>query len=116
MPRKAKHPVERVGKKTCTVSEIEKLKAELVAKEKQIRDLQAEKNRALQIKTSEKGCVSVYGLNARFPVSLYPDQWEKLASFMPAVQTYIKTNKVNLTKLGEASKLLKQATKLQAVG
>lgn len=28
--------------------------------------------------SAEKGTVSVYGLNARFPVSLYPSQWERL--------------------------------------
>lgn len=28
--------------------------------------------------STDKGTVSVYGLNARFPVSLYPSQWERL--------------------------------------
>ena len=32
----------------------------------------------LTAKITEKGGVSVYGLNARFPVTLYADQWERL--------------------------------------
>lgn len=32
----------------------------------------------LRCKVSEKKAVSVYGLNARFPVTLYRTQWERL--------------------------------------
>ena len=32
----------------------------------------------LRMKVSQKGAVSVYGLNARFPVTLYASQWETL--------------------------------------
>src|SRR5262249_34513867 len=32
----------------------------------------------LKFKVSGKGAVSVYGLNARFPVTLYADQWARL--------------------------------------
>jgi len=31
----------------------------------------------IKVKISDKGCVSVYGLQ-RFPVSLYPRQWERI--------------------------------------
>src|SRR5687768_8477149 len=34
--------------------------------------------RALTCKVSEKGGLSVYGLQARFPVTLYAGQWERL--------------------------------------
>ena len=35
------------------------------------------RNSAVSMKVSEKGAVSVYGLN-RFPVTLYQEQWQKL--------------------------------------
>ena len=42
---------------------------------------------SLHCKVSEKGGVSVYGLNARFPVTLYVEQWERLLAFAPAGPT-----------------------------
>lgn len=98
------------------MTEVEKLKAMLAEKDAQLAAMLAAKNKALTIKTSEKGCVSVYGLNGKWPVSLYTDQWETLISFGPTIQKYIKANKTELDRLGQASKLLKQATRLQAVG
>ena len=35
-------------------------------------------------KVTDKGGVSVYGLG-RFPVTLYPEQWDALASYIPDV-------------------------------
>lgn len=32
-----------------------------------------------------KGTLSVYGLNTRFPISLYANQWRDLAAAMPAI-------------------------------
>src|SRR5580765_3856684 len=34
--------------------------------------------RTLGLRVSPKGAVSVYGVNANFPVSLYPEQWHRL--------------------------------------
>ena len=72
--------------------------AELVA---QIEAMKAEndklKNKAQGgLKVSEKGGVSVYGLG-RFPVTLYPDQWQKLAQMMPEVLAFIEANKAKLS-------------------
>lgn len=33
----------------------------------------------------KKGTLSVYGLNARFPLSLYANQWRELATVMPSI-------------------------------
>ena len=38
----------------------------------------ASKPRTLTYKVSVKGGMSVYGLNARFPVTLYKEQWKRL--------------------------------------
>ena len=48
-------------------AELERLRAENAA-------LRAKKTTAVSLKVSEKGGVSVYGLNARFPVTLYVEQ------------------------------------------
>lgn len=45
----------------------------------------------LNLKVSEKGAVSVYGLG-RFPVTLYKGQWERLITLMPELQAFIKAN------------------------
>lgn len=45
-----------------------------------------------------KGAVSCYGVNSKFPVTLYANQWEKLAAFMPTVLAYIKTNDAVLNR------------------
>lgn len=55
------------------------------------------KPRKLSCKVSDKGGVSVYGLNVKFPVTLYLEQWEKLIEFMPEVKTFIEANRSKLT-------------------
>lgn len=50
---------------------------------------------ALHCKVSPKGCVSVYGINSRMPVSLYAEQWERLLDGCPKdhfVLTFIREN------------------------
>jgi hypothetical protein len=53
--------------------------------------LTAKNNTRLSIKASEKGAVSVYGMG-RFPVTLYKEQWTRLAEFMPSILEFIKDN------------------------
>ena len=59
----------------------------------------------LSFKVREKGAVSVYGLNARFPVTLYADQWERLFSAGARMEKFIKDN---------AAKLPRKADKAEA--
>jgi hypothetical protein len=42
--------------------------------------VKAQAPRKLSFKVGEKGGVSVYGLSARFPITLYKSQWERLLS------------------------------------
>ena len=49
--------------------------------------------RQLTIKAGAAGGLSVYGLNVRFPVTLYVNQWIRLIEFMPAIQTAIAAGK-----------------------
>ena len=53
---------------------------------------------SLHCKVSEKGGVSVYGLNARFPVTLYVEQWERLLAFAPALADFLKANAAQLRR------------------
>jgi hypothetical protein len=61
----------------------------------------AKNNGRLTFKVSEKGVLSVYGLQ-RFPVSLYVDQWERLISAVPAIQEFAKVNAAGLKRKSEA--------------
>jgi hypothetical protein len=45
----------------------------------------------LTIKLHDKGTVSVYGLG-RFPVSLYPEQWEKLLDAKDQIEDFLINN------------------------
>lgn len=56
--------------------------------------------RALNLKVSEKGALSVYGLG-RFPVTLYKEQWLKLLAMVDAIKTFIKTNDKLLKNKGD---------------
>ncbi len=58
--------------------------------------LQEESN-PLRYKVSEKGAVSVYGLNSRFPVTLYAGQWARLIKSIPAIQDFMAKNKSKLS-------------------
>lgn len=48
-------------------------------------------SRSLTCKVSEKGAVSVYGLQ-RMPVTLYGEQWARLIDFAPQITSFISAN------------------------
>ena len=47
--------------------------------------------KALSMKVSEKGAISIYGLG-RFPITLYRGQMERLISHAPQITAFIETN------------------------
>jgi len=49
------------------------------------------KRGTLYCKVSEKGAISVYGLQ-RMPVTLYVEQWERLLDFADEVRAFMKDN------------------------
>ena len=69
--------------------QIATLKAELKEKKKNT-------PRALSLKVSQKGAVSVYGLG-RFPVTLYPGQMARLLSIKEEIETFIEENKADFS-------------------
>jgi hypothetical protein len=59
---------------------------------------QAEPKRgSLYCKVSEKGAVSVYGLQ-RMPVTLYMEQWGRLLDFGDEIRKFIKDNESKLKR------------------
>mgnify|MGYP001568292072 CR=1 FL=1 len=47
--------------------------------------------KALSMKVSEKGALSIYGLG-RFPVTLYAGQWERLLDQADAIRAFMTAN------------------------
>jgi hypothetical protein len=80
-------------KKTAAdlAAELEAVRAELAAAK-----AAANAPRRITYKVSEKGGVSVYGLNARFPVTLYADQWDRLLADAPGLRSFIADNRGRL--------------------
>ena len=69
------------------VEEASKLLAETETKDR----------RNLYCKVSEKGGLSVYGLQ-RMPVTLYAGQWERLLDFSDTIRVFIKENEGKLNR------------------
>lgn len=51
----------------------------------------ASQPKAITMKVSEKGALSIYGLG-RFPVTLYRGQMERLLKAAPQIEAFIKAN------------------------
>ena len=51
----------------------------------------------LTLKVSEKGGISLYGLQ-RMPVTLYVNQWEKLIAHVPTLQAFMAANTASLSR------------------
>jgi len=50
---------------------------------------------AVTLKVSEKGCLSLYGVG-RFPVTLYPSQWQVVVANVDKITAFIADNKSKL--------------------
>jgi hypothetical protein len=77
------------------MEEAEQLKAELEKLKAENEALKSRTSRAVSIKVSEKGGVSVYGLG-RFPVTLYKEQWLKLLEMADEIRKFIGQNEDRL--------------------
>lgn len=73
------------------MSEAEDLKAELERLKAENEQLKNQRGRAVSLKVSEKGGLSVYGLG-RFPVTLYKEQWAKLLGMADEIRAFMIEN------------------------
>jgi hypothetical protein len=71
-------------------AELERLRAENEA-------LKAKGARGLDLRVSEKGGVSLYGLR-RFPVTFYADEWEKLLDMADDIRRFVRENEASLKR------------------
>lgn len=67
------------------------MKEELERLRKENEALKTRSSRAVSLKVSEKGGVSVYGLG-RFPVTLYKEQWAKLLDMAEEIRAFMREN------------------------
>ena len=58
---------------------------------------EAPKRGTLYCKVSQKGAVSVYGLQ-RMPVTLYVEQWERLLGFADDIKGFLKDHDADLKR------------------
>lgn len=86
-------------------AELERLRTENAAL-KEIVQLRGENEglrktavQGLNLKVSDKGGVSVYGLG-RFPVTLYKEQWHRLLALAEDIHSFIKANEDKLKSRG----------------
>jgi hypothetical protein len=75
--------------------DIQTLMAQLQALQAENERLKAAKARAVTMKVSEKGAVSIYGMG-RFPMTAYASQWQKVLDMADDIRAFIETNKASL--------------------
>jgi hypothetical protein len=64
---------------------------------KLLAELEQPKRGTLYCKVSEKGAISVYGLQ-RMPVTLYVEQWDRLLNFSDELRSFMKENDAKLKR------------------
>ncbi|HMI90746.1 MAG TPA: hypothetical protein VK509_05250 [Polyangiales bacterium] len=78
----------------------EDVKAELERLRAENARLKQRAGRAISLKVSEKGGLSVYGLG-RFPVTLYKEQWAKLLDMADDIRAFMTENAAQLKSKGD---------------
>jgi hypothetical protein len=74
---------------------VEEMQAEIERLKRENEQLKTGAKRGVSLKVSEKGGLSVYGLG-RFPVTLYPEQWETLLGMADQIHAFIDENRSRL--------------------
>jgi hypothetical protein len=64
---------------------------------KLLEESERERRGSLSCRVSEKGGVSIYGLQ-RMPVTLYVEQWEKLLGFADEIRQFLKDHDSELKR------------------
>ena len=64
---------------------------------KKLEELETTKRGTLYCKVSQKGGMSLYGLQ-RMPVTLYVEQWERLFAFADEIRAFMKEHDAELKR------------------
>jgi len=64
---------------------------------KMLDEVDQQKKGTLYCKVSQKGALSVYGLQ-RMPVTLYVEQWERLLNYADEIRQFIAENNAELKR------------------
>ena len=78
----------------------DELHAELERLRRENEQLKQKPARGLDLKVSQKGAVSLYGLG-RFPVTLYKEQWERVLEMADEIRAFIAQHDSELKKKGD---------------
>ncbi len=73
----------------------EEMAAQIAQLQHENEQLRAGAKKGISLKVSEKGGLSVYGMG-RFPVTLYPEQWESLLDMSEQIRAFIAENRGRL--------------------
>src|SRR5579859_3266798 len=97
IPSDWSHASEPMSDKSNVVS-IQAELARLRAENEALRKAQQSGTRPLKMKVSEKGAISIYGLNSKWPVTLYKGQMVRLIELVKSgtVEAFIKANEKSL--------------------
>ncbi len=84
-------------KKEEILAELAAGKIETEEASRLLEEAERQKRTTLYCKVSQKGALSVYGLQ-RMPVTLYLEQWERLLDFSDDIKAFIKQNDAELKR------------------
>jgi len=77
------------------MTDAEREELERLRQENELLRQKVQKGKTLELRVSQKGALSVYGLN-RFPVTLYKEQWERLLEISDTIKEFIKQHESEL--------------------
>lgn len=82
----------------ATVADFARI-AELEAMQAELKALKAKTKNTPRLKVSQKGAISIYGLQ-RMPVTLYAGQWERIVALVEdgTIPAFIAANESTLTR------------------
>ena len=84
-------------KKEEILAKVEEGQLSIDEASKLLADLETTKRGTLYCKVSQKGAVSLYGLQ-RMPVTLYVEQWERLLGFADELRAFLKEHDSELKR------------------
>jgi hypothetical protein len=92
--------------KIMTTVEMEK-EIEMLREQNAILKAKAEAGKrsgVLTLRVSAKGAISIYGLSAKFPTTLYASQWQRLLQKKEDILAFIEANKGQLSSKEDKEK------------